>query len=176
MQPDLRRALAWINERFFFIRADDESPTIDWVLEKARAAVMRYGVNGLVLDPYNEFEHRRPRGVNETEYISDLLGKVKRFGAAHGVHCWFVAHPAKPERMDDQNREPSLMAISGSAHWGNKADFGISVHRKWNSDGTRSNVSQVHVKKARFRHLGQPGVAELHFNAATGRYEDSAYG
>ena len=175
-EGDLRQALAWINDRFFFIRADDESPTIDWVLEKARAAVLHYGINGLVLDPYNEFEHKRPRGMSETDYVSELLSKVKRFAAAHGVHVWFVAHPAKPEKMDELNNAPSLMAISGSAHWVNKCDFGISVHRKLEADGKRSRISQVHVKKVRFRHLGEPGIAELRFNPATGRYEDSAYG
>src|SRR5262249_33728155 len=56
--PDL--ALDWLNDRFYFIRAEDEAPTIDWILERAAAAVMRYGVRGLVIDPYNEIEHKRP--------------------------------------------------------------------------------------------------------------------
>ena len=124
-EGDLRRAMAWINEHFTFIRAEDQSPTIDWVMEKAKAAVMRYGIHGLVLDPYNEFEHARPRGVTETEYIGAMLSKVKRFAQSHGVHVWFVAHPSKPEKLDQQKTPPSLMAISGSANWSNKCDFGI---------------------------------------------------
>ena len=67
-EGDLKRAMGWINEQFTFIRAEDESPTIDWVLEKARIAVMRYGIQGLVLDPYNEFEHVRTRGVTEGDH------------------------------------------------------------------------------------------------------------
>ena len=171
-EGDLRRAIDWLQERFFFIRDEDESPTIDWVLETARAAVMRYGINGLVLDPYNEFEHRRPRNMSETEYISDMLSKIKRFAASHEVHVWFVAHPAKPEKMDQQYVAPSMLAISGSAHWVNKADFGISVHRPWNDDGTRTRVTEVHVKKVRSRHLGAEGVAKLYFNPATGSYDE----
>ncbi len=171
-EGDLRYAMAWINEHFTFIRAEDESPTIDWVLEKARVAVMRYGINGLVLDPYNEFEHSRPRSVSETEYIGAMLAKVKRFAQSHGVHVWFVAHPAKPEKMDKQKTAPSLMSISGSANWVGKADFGISIYRPWHEDGTRSSECEIHVKKSRHRHLGRAGVAHLHFNPATGRYEE----
>jgi hypothetical protein len=42
-------------------------PSLDWVLEKARAAVVKFGVRGLVLDPYNELDHSRPQGKNEHE-------------------------------------------------------------------------------------------------------------
>ena len=105
-----------------------------------------------------------------------MLAKVKRFAQSHGVHVWFVTHPAKPEKMDQQHEAPSLMAISGSSHWVNKADFGISIQRPWNEDGTRSSNSEVHVKKSRHRHLGRPGVAHLHFNPATGRYEEWSIG
>jgi twinkle protein len=34
------------------INASDEAmPALDWVLEKARAAVVKYGVRGLIIDP-----------------------------------------------------------------------------------------------------------------------------
>lgn len=52
---------------------------MDWVLDRARAAVMRHGIRGLVIDPYNELDHRRPGTQSETEYISQMLTKVKRF-------------------------------------------------------------------------------------------------
>ena len=31
--------------------------------------------------------------MTETEYVSEMLGKVKRFAVDHDVHVWFVAHP-----------------------------------------------------------------------------------
>src|SRR5262249_5606815 len=63
---DLQRAMDWIADRFFLIRFDDEAPTIEAILEKARAAVMRHGIRGLVIDPYNEIEHQRPPNMTET--------------------------------------------------------------------------------------------------------------
>ena len=38
---------------------DDSLPNIKWVLDLARAAVLRHGVRGLVIDPYNEIDHQR---------------------------------------------------------------------------------------------------------------------
>jgi hypothetical protein len=39
------------------------------------------------IDHYNEIEHRRPPNMTETEYVSQLLGKVRRFTQHHG--CMF---------------------------------------------------------------------------------------
>jgi twinkle protein len=75
-EKELQRAMDWIADHFELIRFDDEAPTIEAILEKARAAVMRHGIRGLVIDPYNEIEHRRPPNMIETEYVSQLLGKV----------------------------------------------------------------------------------------------------
>lgn len=44
-----------------FRRCENDSlPSIKWVLGLAKAAVLRHGVRGLVIDPYNELDHQRP--------------------------------------------------------------------------------------------------------------------
>jgi twinkle protein len=43
----------------FYRCEDDEVPSVDWVLKLAKAAVMRHGIRGLVIDPYNELDHQR---------------------------------------------------------------------------------------------------------------------
>ena len=167
-EADLRGAMQWLREHFYFIRADDEAPTIDWLLETAPAAVIRHGVRGLVIDPYNEIEHKRPVGMNETEYVSQILGKVKRFAQAHGCHVWFVAHPAKMYRDKDRKIPvPTLYDISGSANWANKADLGVVVHREW-VEGT--TPVQIHIKKVRFKSVGKIGIVDFNYDRATGRY------
>ena len=86
-------AAGWLQDHFTFIRAEDEAPTIDWILEKAGAAVLRYGIRGLVIDPWNEVEANRPSAMSETEYVSQTLGRVRRFAQTHECHVWFVAQP-----------------------------------------------------------------------------------
>ena len=62
--------------------------------EDAVTAGCRNGIRGLVIDPYNELDHQRPAHMNETEYVSQMLTKVKRFAQHNDVHVWFVAHSA----------------------------------------------------------------------------------
>ncbi len=165
---DFARGLAWVAERYCFIVSDDDKdlPTIDWILDKARIAILRYGIRGLIIDPYNEIEHKRGQGMFETEYVSMLLGKIKRFAKANQIHVWIVAHPAKMLKdKEGKQQVPTLYDISGSANWVNKADCGIVIHR-----GSTEGQTEVHVKKIRFKHVGRQGVANLVYERNSGRY------
>jgi twinkle protein len=171
-ERELTGAIEWVDDRFKLIRADADSPTIELILEAARGAVLRHGVRGLVIDPYNEIEHRRPSNMTETEYVSQTLGRVKRFAQAHGVHVWFVAHPAKLQRENGKSlAAPTLYDISGSANWANKADIGVVVHRDPSQDATRTDL---YVRKVRFKSVGKIGVVSLRYDRATGRYAEIA--
>ena len=55
--------------------------------------------------------------------------QIKRFAQRYEVHVWLVAHPR--QLMDWQGKAPTLYDISGSAHFINKADCGVVVHRSW---------------------------------------------
>ena len=72
--------MGWISDHFSLIRFDDEAPTIEAILEKARAAVMRHGVRGLVIDPYNEIEHRRPSNMTAAATRPCLPGPISALG------------------------------------------------------------------------------------------------
>lgn len=129
------------------VDADDEMD-LDWFLDRGRAAVLQYGARVLILDPWNELEHKRRRDETETEYVGRSLRAIKRFARKFNVAVWIVAHPSKP--MDGHNGVPKLYQISGSAHWANKADYGLTYHRKDPS----KNAAELHVTKVR---MGLPG-------------------
>jgi twinkle protein len=169
----LDAALDWVDDKFHLIRyEDDELPNIDWVLEVAKAAVYRYGIRGLVIDPYNELDHQRPANMNETEYVSQMLTKVKRFAQTAGVHVWFVAHPRQMREWKGQ--APNLYDISGSAHFINKADNGVVVHRV-RDPGMEAKV-QILVRKVRNKAAGTIGDATLEYERVNGRYVDPGAG
>ncbi len=160
----------WVNEHFVFILGDDEQnlPTLDWLLDRARSAVLRYGIKGLVLDPWNEIEHSRPQGMNETDYISLALSRIKRFARNHAVKVWIVAHPQKMQ-VDPKtglHRIPSLYDISGSAHWANKVDNGIVIHRDTSADDTTIVV----LRKVRHKHVGRKGETRLKYDPDSGTF------
>ena len=169
-EGDLTGAMGWLREHFFLIRDERESQTIDWILENARSAILRYGVRCVVVDPWNDVEHHRPDNMSETEYIGETLGKIRRFAQRHGVWFIVVAHPAKLQRDGKTIPAPSLYDISGSAHWHNKADLGIVVYRLFD---TSPPQTEIYVRKARRKWVGRIGKATLDYDVPTGRYTDS---
>lgn len=174
---ELSTAKAWVGERFTFILPGADSLSIDNILNLARLSVRRKGVQGIVIDPWNELDHCRPPVLSETEYISATLSKIRRFARDNGVHVWLVAHPAKLRKEKNERGEmvypvPTLYDISGSAHWRNKADNGLAVYREV---ANGNDLVQVHVQKVRFKHCGKPGVTELRYDLMTGKY-DEPYG
>ncbi|CAD5169375.1 unnamed protein product [Musa acuminata subsp. malaccensis] len=168
---ELEQGKKWLNDTFYLIRCEDDSlPSIDWVLELAKSAVVRYGIRGLVIDPYNELDHQRSSKLTETQYVSHMLTKIKRFAQHHACHVWFVAHPRQLQNW--RGYPPNLYDISGSAHFINKCDNGIVIHRNRNANAGPLDRVQVCVRKVRNKVAGRIGDAFLSYNKTTGKFED----
>ena len=58
-REELQKSLDWLNEYFYFIETKDTVPDIDYILDIAKSSVRKYGVNGIVIDPYNEVSAKR---------------------------------------------------------------------------------------------------------------------
>jgi twinkle protein len=166
---DVNIALAWLNERVYLLGAIEHTPSIDWLLERARAAVLRYGVSNIVLDPYNEIEASRPDNLTETEFVSQLISKCKRFAKHHDCTVWMVIHPTKLKPGDEgKDPVPSLYDLAGSAHWRNKADAGLVVYRDYDKA-----VSYLIAKKIRRQPMcGRLGSVRLSFDGVSRRFAD----
>lgn len=167
---DLDSALEWLQEHFIILSPNDDELDLDSLLSMAKAYCLRRGINGFVIDPWNELEHRQPNNQTETQYVSHSLIKVRRFAKSHNVHVWIVVHPTKlAKNKDDRYPVPTLYDASGSSHWRNKADFGISIYRHFDEDNL---PVEIHVQKVRWKWCGQIGLAHLFFDKVTGRYDE----
>lgn len=181
-EDEYLECLRFVQDNFRFINPPEKDFTVNYILNLA-LTVEENGFNftGFVIDPYNELEHKRPSAMNETEYVSWMLSRLRRYVRDRMKHMWFVAHPTKLRKVEQRFTESATMQemtkavypvatmydISGSAHFFNKADMGISVWRDKNDD---TNKVQVHVQKVRFRHSGRLGMRELNFDWKSGRY------
>lgn len=164
------QAKDWLKDHYWLIAP--EEPSLDNVLSIAKQMVHANGINGLVIDPWNEIEHARTNGSSETEYISQCLTKVRLFARRNGVHVFLVAHPTKLQKeVDGTYPVPTPYDISGSAHWRNKADNCIAV---WRDVHDETKPSQIYVQKVRFRFLGKVGMAELFWLPQSGCYSGIA--
>lgn len=163
---------AWINKSFLFLLPNEEDDvTLEWVLEKAAVAVIRHGVKIVVIDPWNEMDHIRDKGETLTEYTGRAIKEFKRFAKKYGVFVCIVAHPAKLQRNKDGTYPvPTLYDISDSAHWYNKPDVGIVVHRGENGDIVRIAKSKFHTE------IGRPGDVGVFFDTSTGRFTAKGQG
>ena len=149
---------------FYFISPKDDF-RVDSILDRAKYLVRKRGIKALVIDPYNRLENEQG-SRNETQYISQLLDRLTNFAQQNDVLIILMAHPTKMSKNKDGNIEmPTLYDISGSAHFYNKCDFGIIVHR----DRVKEIV-EVRVSKVKFRHLGKVGSALFKYNLTNGRY------
>lgn len=163
---ELEEADKWIDKQFsFIVPGDDADVTLDWVLDRCEAAVIQHGVRVVVIDPWNEMDHARAHGESLTEYTGRAIKAFKRFAAKFGVLLIVVAHPAKMQRdKDGQYSIPSLYDISDSAHWYNKADAGLVIHRV-------DTHSIIRVAKSRYHdEIGPPGEVRTTFTPDDRRY------
>jgi twinkle protein len=159
----------WLQEQVCFIMPE-EALTISGLLDRAAILVRRLGIRGLVIDPYNEFDHTRLAGISETEYISATLGAMKRWARKWQVHVWLIAHPTKIYRNEDGSYPvPTPYDVAGSAQFRNKPENCITV---WRDERKLELPTQIHVQKVRFKHIGRIGMAELTWDRRTGRYTD----
>jgi twinkle protein len=166
-QAEKDDAFKWVNDHFLFIDSNgEEASTLESVLERARVAVKRIGIRGLVIDPYNYLDLNRET-FTETEAISNMLTKVQKFCKAHDVHVWFVAHPSKINRAGVDQPRPDGMSISGSMAWWAKTDCGITVHRG------EDKFVEIAVWKCRYRWVGTQGETSLLYNKTSGTYAEN---
>jgi len=165
---EYKQVKEYMDENFFFICPETEY-TLDTILEKAKFLVRRYGVRGVVIDPWNRIEHRIPKGQSETDYISKALDQITSFAQREDVLVFLMAHPTKLKKAQGsaEYEAPTLYDVAGSANFNNKADYGISVHRR-----KTLGYVEIHVQKVKFRHLGTTGMAKLKYNLINSRYVD----
>ncbi|WP_375764216.1 AAA family ATPase [Bradyrhizobium sp. Pha-3] len=155
LDPAVREADRFINEQFVFFHCelddDEEDPTVDWLLDRAADAVVRYGLDMLVVDPWNELEHQRRRDESLTEYVGRAVKKLKRFARVYNVLVIVVIHPTKEGGLKGIG-SLSLYDAADSSHWVNKADYGVKI------EGDHVNGQTiVDVGKIRHRVTGRRG-------------------
>lgn len=171
-----------MEEWFSFIHPSDAkpNPSLDDVTESIESNFKDRGLWGAkdaklacVIDPWNELEHFRPRGMTVTEYVGESLSRLRQWGRKTGLHIFIVAHPAKQYRPRESGKLPVCMPdmISDSAHFWNKSDNCITVALP---EEHESPEVSIHIQKIRFAHIGRRGMVTLYHSRVTGRYQEQA--
>tara|TARA_R100001594_G_scaffold117046_1_gene152213 strand:- start:331 stop:2091 length:1761 start_codon:yes stop_codon:yes gene_type:complete len=168
---DYETAINFLHDHFFAIYPEDDF-SLDNILSKFKHLVMRYGIKGCLLDPFNQLDHNFA-GKDETTYIGECLTKIRRFEQVNDLKFIIIAHPRKMDRDERGGyKQPTAYDISGSQNWFNKADNVICIHRNDSMDINDTSVKFT-VQKVKFQKLvGVPGEEQLKYDRRSGRYLD----
>lgn len=170
-RDELDGAACWICDHFVWLKPEYKDHIS--LLEAAQRFCRTKRRFGVVLDPWNTLEHFRPKNLTETEYVSQALTDITNWCRERHCHIFVVAHPAKMPRDAATGKRaiPTPYDIAGSAHWYNKADNIVTVHR---DQVDKSQLVEIHVQKVRFKNCGRVGLADLYYDRVTGRYHERA--
>ena len=166
-------SLEWIADRYrFILPPEEDTVTIPYLLEQMEGAVIRHGVNMVVVDPWTEIDLQLTGGTSETEAVRIYIAAMRRFAVRFHVHVAILAHPRKPPEFGGRRKMPDGYDISGSAHFVNRCDLGVSVE----ADQTIENVSNVRVWKSKYREvMGPTGDFALSFSPASRRFSELSF-
>lgn len=156
----------WIKDRYNLIKPE-EGYSLDSILAAALLLVLRKGIKGLILDPWNRIENTKPSGMTDGEWIVSCLVKIITFAQKTGVHVFLVAHPTKMQKNADGSNflVPNLYSISGSAHFFNMTQNGFTIFRN-----NVTGMTEVHFQKVKWEHLGKTGMAEYTYYDDNSRF------
>ena len=82
---------------------------------------------------------------------------MQQFCRKNDILFILMAHPRKMSKDKDGRLEvPTMYDINGSSHFYNMADYGITVHRRYEEE-----TVEVYVQKVKFKHLGHNGPCHI---------------
>ena len=151
----MQKAMQWIAKNVFYIMPDSETFALDDVLATARLLLRRFGINMLVIDPWNNLEMQMQKGETENLYVGRMLAKMRMFAMKTGIHIVLIAHPRKMQALDSfGNFEiPTPYSISGSSNFYNIPHNIMIVHRDFEPDGR--SLARVMIAKVKNKYIGK---------------------
>lgn len=157
----------FIHRHFKFMHQDDgKKATVASIIERIKTAVFRWGVQIVVIDPYN-YIARDAKAESETQWIDDMLTELRLCATLYGIHIFFIAHPTKMQmNADGTYQMPKGYSISGSAAWFSKPDFGLTVH-KMTENGGEVKIANW---KTRYDWLGKTGEVNIAYDNTAHSY------
>jgi twinkle protein len=164
--PDeIANACSVLNENIWFVKPEKEF-TIDTMLDRIKQLKDKHGIDYFVIDAWNKLEQKRG-GKSETDFVGETLDKIGVFCEAENIHAFLVVHPAKMSKQKDSNKYqvPGLYDCSGSSHFNNKTDNGITIYRDFETE-----LTHIIVTKVKFSHWGQTGETTMNYDVPSGRY------
>lgn len=168
------KGLEFIDSHFYYVFPSSDSPTPDLILGTFERLIAADGVDGVIIDPFNQLDHDWEHSKRDDRYISDFLSRCKRFAQIHNLFFVIVAHPKGGIRKNDTGDYecPDVFDLAGGAMWNNKCDNIIFVHRPYKTTEPENNETLVRVAKIKKQKIiGVPGDVTFTFDRFQNRFK-----
>lgn len=164
----------FVDQHIFYVYPDN-SHDIQSIHEKFRHLVLKKGVDGVMIDPFNQLDHNQKAYQREDQYLSEVLKDIKRFALLNNISYNIIAHPKNPSYNQDKSLPVvDSYDISGGSMWANKCDQILSYYRpNFHVDKNSPEVSVYVQKLKRKRTGGKLGSFDLTLVWKDKRYSDS---
>lgn len=156
--------------------------TPDDFLSFVELAARRDGVKVVALDPINELDHSI--GKSETQYWGEFIIECKKLADKYKLLFVACGHPPKDAYRNMRDGQGLYLSdMSGSQHWGNKADVGMVFwkppRKTWFKGGSENGElpTLCHLEKLKDHEtMGKPALYELEHIATEKRFRVAGKG
>ena len=160
-----------IKNKFIFANTTEEASEIEQIVQGIAQAKEIYGIDNVVIDPFNYISTKQTSDSNAICYI---LKKLKQAAMNLDVSIILVAHPKKLQQDEELTGE----SIYGSIHFRNVADNILIINTNF-----EERTTTIKTDKVRFKRQGQVGetaklryVPDGSFDEVTAEQEDELFG
>lgn len=173
---EYEKAMEFIGNHFFYVHPSDASPTPDYINKCFEVLIDKYNIDGCITDPFNQLDNDWRKFNRDDLYISEFLGKEKRFAQVHNVYKIIVGHPVGGKLKKDSQgdyEKPNIYDYAGGSMWANKCDNILLYHRPYASSNPQHTLCQWISQKIKKRKLvGVPGTLDIYFDVMQNRFKD----
>lgn len=173
-EKQLLEAVHFLKEHFFLV-SPEEGSKVETLIEKFKNLVHTKGIRGIIIDPYNQIEHRLELGETEHLYASRFMSILKAFQVQYKICIILVMHMITPRNVakDDDYPEPDRYGIKGGGTFSDKADNVLIV---WRPNARTNPLDPLVMFKSdkikKVKLTGHRGACYLSYDWKTNRYID----
>ncbi len=167
-------ACNFISEHIYYVYPESEHD-INSIHEKFRYLILKKGIDGVMIDPFNQLDRTQKAYERDDQYLSAILKDIKRFALLNNIVYCIIAHPKNPTYNQDRSLPvPDSYDLHGGSMWANKSDQILAYYRPRFHEDKNSPDVEVYVQKLkRKRTGGKLGHFPLTLNWAKKRYINS---
>src|SRR5262249_27758740 len=145
---ETEKATEWLRRSVVFIQKKKrELMTGRRLIEVIEYAVKVYGLNMVIIDPFNEIDHSFDRSTQKTEYIANFIMELKDLSDSYKIVIICSCHPPSEVmryRMRSENTIYTLADVADSSHFANKSDIGLCFWRPNDLENTTiMNIDKI---------------------------------